>query len=456
MHRSLRQARHRANAPGLAECYGLSPRGRRDATRAIRAAHAQHEANSLGSAAELRHHVAMKSTRTVLVCGALILTLAMGVRQTMGLFMPQMTVAHGWSRDEFALAIALQNILWGVFVPFAGAIADRFGAGRVLVVGAVCYVAGLVLMAMSQTPLHLGFSAGLLIGLALSGTTFGVVMGVVAKVIPPEKRSVALGIVGAGGSFGQFAMVPYGATLISGVGWYAALFVLAVTAALIIPLAAGLAGRMVSQHAVKQTASEAFGEAFGQRTFHFLFWSYFVCGVHTAFMALHLPSYVQDAGMSLTVGMTALALIGFGNIFGSFGAGWLGGRLSKKWLLTWIYALRALLILLLMLLPKTPAVVYAFAFGMGLLWLSTVPLTNALVAQVFGLKHVSMLSGVVFFGHQIGSFCGAWLGGVIFTRQHSYDMAWWISMGLAVFAALVCAPIDEKPLARVRPAMATP
>jgi len=395
----------------------------------------------------------MKSTRTVLICASAILMLAMGVRQTMGLFMPQMTVANGWSRDEFALAIALQNILWGAFVPFAGVIADRFGAGRVLVASAIAYVLGLALMAMSQTPLHLGFSAGLLIGLALSGTTFGVVMGVVAKVVPSDRRSVALGIVGAGGSFGQFAMVPYGAILISGLGWYAALFVLAATAALIIPLAAGLAGRLAHHHAAdNQTAREAFGEAFGQRSFHFLFWSYFVCGVHTAFMALHLPSYVQDAGLSLTVGMTALALIGFGNVFGSYGSGWLGARASKKWLLTWIYGLRAVLILLLMLAPKTAATVYAFAFCMGLLWLSTVPLTNALVAQIFGVKHVSMLAGVVFLGHQIGSFCGAWLGGVIFTRQGSYDLAWWISIGLGIFAALVCAPINERPVARVAPA----
>jgi predicted MFS family arabinose efflux permease len=391
----------------------------------------------------------MKSTRTVLTCAALILMLAMGVRQTMGLFMPQMTVANGWSRDEFALAIALQNILWGAFVPFAGAIADRFGAGRVLIASSLSYVAGLALMAMSPTPLALDFSAGLLIGLALSGTTFGVVMGVVAKVVTPERRSVALGIVGAGGSFGQFAMVPYGASLISGIGWYGALFVLAATAALIIPLAAGLSGRIVHRQASQQTAREAFGEAFGERSFHFLFWSYFVCGAQTAFMVLHLPSYVQDAGMSLTVGMTALALIGFGNVFGSYGAGWLGGRASKKWLLTGIYGLRALLILWLMVMPKTPATMYAFAFGMGLLWLSTVPLTNALVAQIFGIKHVSMLSGVVFLGHQLGSFCGAWMGGVIFTRQGSYDLAWWIAMGLSVFAAIVCWPINERPLARV-------
>jgi MFS family permease len=396
----------------------------------------------------------MKSTRTVLVCAALILMLAMGVRQTMGLFMPQMTVANGWSRDEFALAIAFQNILWGAFVPFAGAIADRFGAGRVLVAAASCYVLGLMLMALSGTPLMLGFSAGLLIGLGLSGSTFGVVMGVVAKVVQPEKRSVALGIVGAGGSFGQFAMVPFGASVIAGVGWYAALFVMAAVVAVVIPLAAGLSGRIVHAHATGQGAREAFGEAFGQRSFHFLFWSYFVCGVHTAFMALHLPSYVQDAGLSLAVGMTALALIGFGNIFGSYGAGWLGGRASKKWLLTWIYGLRAVLILFLMLAPKSAATMYAFAFGMGLLWLSTVPLTQALVAQIFGTRHVSMLAGVVFFGHQIGSFCGAWLGGVIFTRQGSYDLAWWISMGLAIFAAVVCAPINERPLARPVPAAA--
>lgn len=417
-------------------------------------AHAGDSRKSFGDCLHDWQHAVMRSTRTVLTCAALILLLAMGVRQTMGLYMPQMTVANGWSRDEFALAIAFQNILWGAFVPFAGAISDRFGAGRVLVASAVCYAAGLVLMAVSTTPLALGLSAGLLIGLALSGTTFGVVMGVVSKVVSPEKRSVALGIVGAGGSFGQFAMVPYGASLISGIGWYASLFVLAATVALVIPLAAGLAGRIVHSHAAQQTARQAFGEAFGQRTFHFLFWSYFVCGVHTAFMALHLPSYVQDAGMSLTVGMTALALIGFGNVFGSFGAGWLGGRLSKKWLLTGIYGVRAVLILFLMLMPKTPATVYVFAFGMGLMWLSTVPLTSALVAQIFGVRHVSMLMGVVFFGHQIGSFCGAWLGGVIFTRQGSYDLAWWISMGLAVFAALACMPINERALPRAAPSPA--
>ena len=396
----------------------------------------------------------MKNPRRVLVCAALILMLAMGVRQTMGLLLPPMTLANGWSRDDFAFAIALQNLLWGASVPFVGAIADRFGAGRVLLASALLYVLGLATMAISATPFAFGLSAGVLIGLALSGTTFGVVLGVVAKVVPAGKRSMALGIASAGGSFGQFAMVPYGQALITGIGWYAALFVLAATVALIVPLSAGLAGRHGHAHASDQTASDAFGEAVSQRTFHYLFWSYFVCGVQTTFIGLHLPSYVQDKGMSAAVGMMALALIGFGNIFGSYGAGWLGGRMSKKWLLTWIYALRSLAIVTLLAAPKTPAVFLAFAFGMGLLWLSTVPLTNALVAQIFGLKHVSMLSGLVFFGHQIGGFLGAWVGGLIFTRLGSYDLAWWISIALGVFAAIVCAPINERPLVRAVPALA--
>lgn len=396
-----------------------------------------------------------KSTRTVLICAALVLMLAMGVRQTFGLFMPPMTIANGWTRDEFALAIALQNLLWGAFVPFAGAIADRYGAGRVLVASAIVYVIGLCSMAVSGTPLAFDLTAGLLIGLALSGTTFGVVLGVVAKVVSPEKRSIALGIAGAGGSFGQFAMVPYGQAVISGVGWYGALFVMAATAALIIPLAAGLAGKHVQRGVQSdQTAREAFSEAVSMRTFHFLFWSYFVCGVHTAFIALHLPSYVQDNGMSPAVGMTALALIGLANVFGSYGAGWLGQRASKKWLLTWIYLLRSVLIVALLLAPKTPATLFAFAFGMGLLWLSTVPLTNALVAQIFGLKHVSMLNGTVFFGHQIGGFLGAYVGGVIFTTRGSYDLAWWISIALGIFAAAVCAPINERSIDRRLPGAA--
>jgi MFS family permease len=255
---------------------------------------------------------------------------------------------------RFRLAIAFQNLLWGASVPSPG---DRrpFWRGTRARGERALSAIGLLAMAVSVDAARLRIVRRPRHRLALSGTTFGVVLGVVAKVVPAEKRSVALGIASAGGSFGQFAMVPYGQALITGIGWHAALFVLAATVALIVPLSAGLAGRHGHAHASDQTASDAFGEAVSQRTFHYLFWSYFVCGVQTTFIGLHLPSYVQDKGMSAAVGMMALALIGFGNIFGSFGAGWLGARVSKKWILTWIYALRSLTIVLLLVAPKTPS-----------------------------------------------------------------------------------------------------
>lgn len=397
-----------------------------------------------------------RNATLVVVCGALILTVAMGVRQTMGLFMPPMLLANDWSRESFSFAIALQNLVWGAAVPFTGAIADRYGAARVLLLGATCYALGLVLMAHAGSPLTLDLSAGFTVGLALSGTTFAVVMGVIARAVAPEKRSWALGIAGAGGSFGQFAMVPIAQGMIVGLGWYQALLGVALLSALIAPLAwlmvkhytpfQSNASRAAA--ASRQTIAGALGEAMSERTFHFLFWSYFVCGVHTMFIGLHLPSYVIDKGFSITVGMSALALIGFGNIFGSYGAGWLGDVVSKKWLLTFIYAARAVIIWIFISIPVSPTSLYVFAFCMGLLWLSTVPLTNALVAQVYGLKHVSMLSGLVFFGHQLGSFCGAWLGGRIFDVTRSYDLAWWIAIALGVMAALVCLPMRETALAR--------
>lgn len=406
--------------------------------------------NENGKAALTRHAL------IVVVCGALILTVAMGVRQTMGLLMPPMTLANDWSRESFSFAIAIQNLVWGASVPFTGAIADRFGSARVLLAGAVFYVLGLVLMAHAASPLMLDLSGGMIIGLALSGTTFAVVMGVIARAVSPEKRSWALGIAGAGGSFGQFAMVPIGQGMIVGLGWYHALFALALVSALIVPLAWWMVKNYTpyqssasrAADASTQTIRAALGEAMSERTFHFLFWSYFVCGVHTTFIGLHLPSYVIDKGFSMTIGMTALALIGFGNIFGSYGAGWLGGFVSKKWLLTAIYMARSVIICIFISVPISPASLYVFAFCMGFLWLSTVPLTNGLVAQVYGLKHVSMLSGVVFFGHQLGSFAGAWLGGRIFDTTRSYDLAWWIAIGLGVAAALVCLPMRETALIR--------
>ncbi len=393
----------------------------------------------------------LRRPAVVLACGALILTLAMGVRHTGGLFLPPMTADQGWSREMFSFAIALQNLMWGVFQPFAGAFADRYGAGRTLAGGALLYVLGLVIMAYSDTAFGLNVGAGLLIGMGLAGTTFSVVLGVVGRMAPPEKRSLWLGIASAGGSFGQFAVLPVGQALIAGVGWQEALLWLAFGVSLIVVLARGVTGTAGTSHG-NQTFGEALAEAARTPSFHFLFWSFFVCGFQTAFIMLHLPAVVVDGGLSSYVGMTAVALIGLFNIAGSFLSGWLGGLYSKKWLLAWIYALRVVGILGILFLPLSPATLYVFAAIMGLLWLGTVPLTNGLVAQIFGLKFVGMLYGVVFLGHQIGGFLGAWLGGRIFDLTGSYAQAWWLAIGLSVMAALLCLPVREQAL--LRPARA--
>lgn len=387
----------------------------------------------------------------VMLCGAVILTIAMGVRHSGGLFLQPMTQGHGWSRELFSFAIALQNLLWGLFQPFAGAFADRHGAGRTLVSGAVLYVLGLVVMAHADTALGLNVGAGLLIGMGLSGTTFSVVLGVVGRMTPPDKRSTALGLAAAGGSFGQFAVLPAGQALISTVGWQDALLWFAVAIAFIIPLAravTGTSGQVAA--AFRQSTAEALREALRTPSFHFLFWSFFVCGFQTVFILLHLPAFVVDNGLSANMGMTSIALIGLFNIFGSFLSGWLGGRYSKKGLLAAIYALRIVATAVLLLFPLTPATLYLFAALMGLLWLGTVPLTNGLVGQIFGLRYVGMLYGIVFLGHQIGGFLGAWLGGWVFDLSGSYGVAWGLSIALSVVAALICLPIRETAL--VRPA----
>jgi MFS family permease len=384
----------------------------------------------------------------ILICGCIILTLAMGVRHTAGLFLQPMTSAHGWSREIFSFAIALQNLVWGLASPFAGAIADRHGAARTLLVSALLYVLGLVLMAYASSPLTFDLTAGVLIGLGMSGTTFTVIMGVIGRHVSPEKRSMALGIAGAGGSFGQFAVLPVGQMLITTYGWQSALLLLACGVALIVPLAYAMADGHKPAASAGQSIVEALREATGQKSFHCLFWGFFVCGFQTAFITLHLPAFLVDGGLSANVGMTAVALIGLFNIFGSFFFGWSGGCYSKKNLLVIIYALRAVAILIFMLLPLSTATAWVFAAVMGLLWLGTVPLTNGLVAQIFGLRYMSMLSGIIFLGHQLGSFLGAWLGGRIFDQTGSYEIAWLISIGLSVLATLVSWPISEKPLLR--------
>jgi MFS family permease len=297
-------------------------------------------------------------------------------------------------------------------------------------------------------------SSGFLIGLGLAGTSFAIVFAVVARVTPLEKRSTALGIATAAGSFGQFALLPVTQFLISRYDWHVALIAMAGITALIIPLAVVMAGRPAPMAGPAQSIRASLREAMGERGFHLLFWGYFVCGFHIAMLTVHLPSFVTDQGLRAEHGMTALALIGLFNIIGSLGAGWLGGRFSKKYLLSAIYSIRVVLIAMLVFFPLTPIVLYVFACGIGLLWLGTVPLTNGLVAQIFGLRYAAMLASVVFFGHQIGSFVGVWLAGYLYDSTGTYNGAFLVSMGLGVFAALINLPVNEKPLAERRAALA--
>ena len=386
----------------------------------------------------------------VLLCGGIILTLAMGTRQGFGLFLQPMTFDLGWSRETFAFAMALQNLIWGASQPFFGMIADRKGAGRVLVAGAALYATGLVLMAMSTTGWQFSLATGLFIGLAQGCTTFSIVFGVVSRIFPPERRSMALGLSSAAGSFGQFAMLPYTGTLISEFGWFNALLILAVSAVLIAPLASALVekrGRDAGG-APAQSVGEAVREAFGHKSFLLLTAGYFVCGFQLAFITIHFPAYLVDKGLSANVGMFALALVGLFNIFGSFASGALGAKYTKKYLLSSIYLSRSVVIALFILTPVSEGSVYLFSAAIGLLWLSTVPLTNGVIGGIFGVAYMSTLSGFVFFSHQIGSFIGVWLGGYLFDHTGSYQVVWVISIGLGVFAALVNLPIQERLIER--------
>ena len=390
----------------------------------------------------------------ILACGAVILCLSFGARAGMGLYLQPMSLEYGWGREIFSLAMAIQNLAWGALGPFAGGIADRYGAGRVVAIAGALYVLGLVGMAYSPSPLLMYVNSGFLIGLALSGTSFAIVFAVIGRITPPEKRSTALGIATAAGSFGQFALLPITQFLISRYDWHVALIGMAAITALIIPLAIALAGRPAAHAGPSQSVGAALREAAGERGFHLLFWGYFVCGFHIAMLTVHLPSFVTDQGLKAEHGMTALALIGLFNIIGSLGSGWLGGRFSKKYLLSAIYSVRAVLIAMLVVFPLTQVTLYVFACGIGLLWLGTVPLTNGLVAQIFGLRYAAMLASIVFFGHQLGSFVGVWLAGYLYDTTGSYSGAFLVSMGLGVFAALVNLPVNEKPLAERKHAQA--
>ena len=391
----------------------------------------------------------------VLVCGCIIMTISFGIRAGFGLFLQPMALEYGWGREVFSFSIALQNLMWGALGAVAGGLADRYGPGRIVAIGAICYILGLIGLAYIDTPWLMHVNAAVLLGGALGGTSFGIILAVIGRTVAPERRSLYMGIATAAGSFGQFALVPLSQILIASLNWHNALLVLAGIAALILPLTLALAGR---PHAVggaaQQSIGQALREAMNEKGFHLLFWGYFVCGFHIAMLTVHLPAFVTDAGLSATHGMTALALIGLFNIVGTLGAGYLGGRFSKKYLLSTIYSIRAVLITMLIALPLTPVTLYVFACGIGLLWLGTVPLTNGLVGQIFGMRYMAMLASIVFFGHQIGSFVGVWLAGYLYDTTGSYNGAFIASIGLGVFAALVNLPVNEKPLAERRHAQA--
>ena len=392
------------------------------------------------------------SMMQVLLCGAAVVTLSMGIRHGFGLWLAPITMERGWTRETFAFAMAIQNLAWGLAGPVAGALADRFGAFKVLVGGGVLYALGLVTMALATSGLAFTGSAGLLLGLAQSGTTYAVVYGVIARQVDPAKRSWAMGITAAAGSFGQFLMVPVETWLIGNTGWQTALLILGALSLAILPLAFGLREPAHDPHAAgsapPQSLGEALREAFAYPPFLLLTAGYFVCGFQVVFIGVHMPSYLKDEGFGPEVATAALMLIGLFNVFGTYAAGVLGQRLAKRHILGAIYGLRALVIAVFVLAPVSPWSVYLFSATMGLLWLSTVPPTNAIVAQIFGVRYMSMLGGIVFLSHQLGSFLGVWLGGRLYDATGSYQVVWWISVALGIFAMLVNLPVRESAIQR--------
>ena len=401
----------------------------------------------------------IRSWRTplfILTCGCLIMTISFGIRAGFGLFLQPMSLEYGWGREVFSFSIALQNLMWGALGAVAGGLADRYGPGRVIAGGAICYILGLTGMAYIATPWLMHLNCGLLVGGALGGTSFGIILAVIGRTVAPERRSLAMGIATSAGSFGQFLLLPITQTLIASFDWHVALLVLAGIAALIIPLSLALVANPAAAAGAqnKQSVGQALREAVGERGFHLLFWGYFVCGFQVVFIGVHMPSYLKDNGLTPNVATMALALIGLFNVMGTLGAGYLGGRVSKKYLLSGIYSIRVVLISLLVIFPLSPLILYVFACGIGLLWLGTVPLTNGLVGQIFGMRYAAMLASVVFFGHQIGSFVGVWLAGHLYDTTGSYQGAFLASIGLGIFAALVNLPVNEKPLAERKPAVA--
>jgi MFS family permease len=387
-----------------------------------------------------------------LICGSIILLVSLGIRHAFGLFLQPVTMDQGWGRETFAFAIALQNLVWGFSQPFTGMLSDRFGARPVVASGALLYGLGLWVMSQVAGELVFIFGAGVLIGLGLSGTTFPVIFGAISRLVAPQQRSFAMGITMSVGSFGQFAMLPISLGLITGLEWQSALIVLSILAILMFPLAFGIRSASPSTFFAEEDVSftQALRDAFGLRDFWLLSLGFFACGFQVVFIAVHLPAFLMDKGVGDGVAMTVLALIGLVNIAGTYYAGLWGGRHRKPMLLTWIYLGRAVVISAFVLLPITSTTAYIFGALMGLFWLSTIPLTNGVVASVWGIKHMSMLGGIVFFGHQLGSFAGGWMGGWLYDRTGSYDIAWGFTIALSLIAAVLNWPITERTLAQRR------
>ncbi len=411
-------------------------------------------------AAAAARSIGWRTPTVIILCGCLIALLGFGPRSSFGFFLAPMSQANGWGRDVFALAFALQNLLWGIGQPFAGAIADRFGMVRVLSVGALMYATGLALMAYTTSPLTLQVTAGVLVGFGLSGCSFNLVIAAFGKLLPERYRVIAIGAGTAAGSFGQFLFAPFGVALIGGIGWQHALLVFSGLLLLIVPMSIALATQPNAPSGVgpatpqTQSLTSALAEAFGHRSYVLLVFGFFTCGFQLAFITLHLPAYLIDRGLSAEVGGWTLATIGLFNIVGSISVGWLSTIYPRRYLLAINYFLRSVFITAFVLLPASTVTTLLFGAGMGLMWLSTVPPTSGLVSLMFGTRWLATLYGFAFFSHQVGGFLGAFLGGVLYEKTGSYNIVWWLAVAFGLLSAVINLPIVEKPVMRAAPAAA--
>ncbi len=400
---------------------------------------------------------ALRTWRTpiiILIFGTVIMVVSFGTRSGFGLFLQPISSDLGWGREVFAFSVAIQNLFWGLSQPIAGGIADKYGSGRVIAGCTVILALGLYTMSQATTPGEMTLTAGVLIGTGLSGTSFGVILAVIGRSVREERRSLFLGIGAAGGATGQLLLVPLGQSFLADYGWSTTLVLFAILVAVTLPLAAALTGKRGNQEtaptaAQEQSLSEALREARADRGYVLLTIGFFVCGFQLAFIVTHLPAFIVDHGVDASLAATALAVIGGANIVGSFLAGVLGSRFAKKNILSWIYLGRGAVIAVFILMPISDTSILIFAGTMGILWLSTVPLTSALVAHIFGVRYMATLFGIVFLSHQIGGFSGAWLGGMVYDATGSYDIVWWFSVVLSIISALFHFPIAERPVARL-------